>query len=114
MPDNPTEIARASYLAYAAADRPAFAALLADDFRFTSPLDFELDTAGYFERCWPDRAPRPAPDFIRLESVGDTVFVTYEDKKPNGTRIRNTEILTIRDGRIARTEVYFGWDVPAT
>jgi ketosteroid isomerase-like protein len=112
MPDDPADIARASYAAYTNVDRAAFEDLMAPDFRFTSPLDFELDKAGYFDRCWPPRAPRPAPDFVRLVNVGDTVFVTYEDRKADGTRFRNTEILTIRDGLLAAVEVYFGWDLP--
>ena len=34
--------------------------------------------------------------------------------KPDGGRFRNTEILTFdADDRVARVEVYFGWDLPA-
>lgn len=29
-----------------------------------------------------------------------------------GRRFRNTEVLTIRDGKILEAEVYFGWNVP--
>ena len=34
-------------------DRAAIEALIADDFRFTSPLDNRLDRRTYFARCWP-------------------------------------------------------------
>jgi len=30
----------------------------------------------------------------------------------NGKRFRNTEIMTIREGRIVEVEVYFGWNIP--
>jgi len=30
----------------------------------------------------------------------------------DGTRLRNTEVTTFRGDRIARQEVYFGWDLP--
>ena len=41
-------------------------------------------------------------------------LATYEATKPDGGRFRNTEILTFdADDRVARVEVYFGWDLPA-
>jgi ketosteroid isomerase-like protein len=45
------QIARESYLAFAAADRSFFEKHLREDFRFSSPPDPELDRAGWFERC---------------------------------------------------------------
>ena len=44
--------------------------------------------------------------------AGDEVVVTYEATRSDGTRFRNTEVLTFRDGLIVRQEVYFGWDLP--
>ena len=38
--------------------------------------------------------------------------MTYEGKTTAGKRFRNTEIMTIQDGKITNVEVYFGWDVP--
>lgn len=40
------------------------------------------------------------------------VFVTYEGRTTDGQRFRNTEILTVRGGRITEVEVYFGWSIP--
>ena len=40
------------------------------------------------------------------------MFVTYEGRSSNGKRFRNTEILTIRDGKIVDAAVYFGWTIP--
>jgi hypothetical protein len=48
---------------------------------------------------------------VRLVESGDEVIVTYEMKKPDGSRGRNTEILTFRGDQISRTEVYFGWNI---
>lgn len=39
------------------------------------------------------------------------MFVTYEGQA-GGKRFRNTEILTVRDGKIVEAEVYFGWSLP--
>ena len=105
-------IARAAYNAYATKDRALIESLIADDFRFTSPLDNRLVRATYFRRCWPNSETIEAFDFIQLVTHGDRVFVTYEGRNTDGHRFRNTEILTIRDRQIVEVEVYFGWSVP--
>ena len=99
------------YAAFAAADRDAAEALLADDFEFSSPPDPRLDRAGYFERCWPGAGGVTQFDFERLIESGDEVVVTYEATRADGTRFRNTEVLTFDADQISRAEVYFGWDL---
>jgi len=37
--------------------------------------------------------------------------VTYESKKTDGHRFRNTEVLTFEGDKISKQEVYFGWDL---
>jgi ketosteroid isomerase-like protein len=112
MQHDPIAIARASYQAYVDKDRAAIEALIADDFRFTSPLDNHLDRNTYFARCWPSSATLAGFDFIHLVPHGDRVLVTYEGRSTSGRRFRNTEILTIRQGKIVDAEVYFGWTIP--
>lgn len=112
MTRDPTEIARASYRAYVDKDRAAIEALIAEDFRFTSPLDNRLARETYFERCWPNSETIAAFDFIHVVPDGERVFVTYEARTQDGRRFRNTEILTVRGGAIVEAEVYFGWNVP--
>ncbi len=111
MPDDAVAIARASYDAYVTKDRAAIEALIADDFHFTSPLDNRLDRATYFARCWPNSESIEGFDIIHLVPDGERVFVTYEGRGA-GRRFRNTEILTVKDGRITEAEVYFGWTIP--
>jgi ketosteroid isomerase-like protein len=106
------EIARRSYLAFAAGDRSFFDERLADDFSFSSPPDPSLDRDRWFERCWPGAGRGQGFEFLRLLEAGDEVIVTYELRPADGSGGRNTEILTFDDeDRIVRTEVYFGWDV---
>jgi ketosteroid isomerase-like protein len=105
-------IARASYEAYVNKDRSAIEALIASDFRFTSPLDNQLDRATYFARCWPNSQRIASFRFVRLVPDGDNVFVTYEGRATDGHGFRNTEVLTIRGGQIVNAEVYFGWSLP--
>ena len=110
MPDR-RQLARGLYEAFAAADRDAIENLLAEDFEFHAPPDPHLDRAGYFERCWPHAGGDQAFEFARLIESGDEVVVTYERGRADGTRFRNTEVLTFAGDRVRRAEVYFGWDL---
>ena len=105
-------VARAIFEAYVAKDRAAAEALIAMDFHFTSPLDNRLDRATYFARCWPNSETTEEFRFVHTVQDGKRVFVTYEGRATGGRRFRNTEILTIRDGKITDVEVYFGWTIP--
>lgn len=112
MNDENLQIACACYQAYIDKDRTALDRLIADDFHFTSPLDNRLDRDGYFARCWPNSRVISGFEFVHLASDGDCVFVTYEAESTTGKRFRNTEVMTIRDGRIHEVEVFFGWTLP--
>ena len=104
--------ARQAYRAYETGDRSLIESLLTDDFEFFAPPDPGIDRATYFERCWPNAELIRSFDFRRLRETGaDEVLVTYECTRADGSRFRNTEILTFRDEMIARVEVYFGWDL---
>jgi ketosteroid isomerase-like protein len=112
MKADPIAVARKSYQAYVDKDRAAIESVIADDFHFTSPLDNCLDRATYFSRCWPNSKTIAAFEFINLVADGERVFVTYEGHSDSGKRFRNTEILTVREGKISDAEVYFGWTIP--
>jgi ketosteroid isomerase-like protein len=105
------DAARRAYVAFETGDRQAIEDLLAEDFVFYSPPDPGIDRATYFERCWPNSEQIESYEFVRLAEVGDEVLVTYESVKSDGKRFRNTEILGFDGLKIARVEVYFGWDL---
>lgn len=109
---DPIAVVKKSYRAYVDKDRAQIEAIIADDFHFTSPLDNRLDRNTYFARCWPNSGMISAFEYKHLARDGERVFVTYEGSTGNGRRFRNTEILTVRDGRIVEAEVYFGWTLP--
>jgi len=106
------DIVKKMYQAYVDKDRESIEPLIADDFRFTSPLDNELDRKTYFERCWPNSGWTSDLQFVNLVEHGDQVFVTYEVQGNTGKRFRNTEIITLKNGQAVNVEVYFGWDLP--
>jgi ketosteroid isomerase-like protein len=105
------QLSRDMYRAYETGDRDAVERLVADDFVFYAPPDPGIDREAYFERCWPNHETIASFEFIRLIESGDEVIVTYESTKAEGGRFRNTEVLTWRNGKLHRAEVYFGWDV---
>jgi len=105
------KLARDYYGAYVTGDRSVVEKLLTDDFTFYSPADVGIDRAKYFERCWPNFKRSASCDFKRLVESGDEVIVTYESAKTDGSRFRNTEVLTFRGDKICKAEVYFGWDL---
>jgi ketosteroid isomerase-like protein len=110
-PQDRLQLARDIYAAYASGDRGAVEELLTEDFTFYSPADVGIDRSRYFERCWPNADLIVAFEFKRLIEAGDEVVVTYESTKTDGRRLRNTEVLTFVGDRIAKAEVYFGWDL---
>ena len=105
------QLARDAYGAYESGDRRVIEQLLTDDFSFYSPADVGIDRARYFQRCWPNAELIESFEFKRLVESGNEVFVTYESRKTDGNRFRNTEVLTFEGDKIRKVEVYFGWDV---
>jgi ketosteroid isomerase-like protein len=109
---DPITVAKMCYQAYVDKDRSAIEALIADEFRFTSPLDNNIDRKTYFERCWPNCERIADFKSIRVVQDGDRVFVTYEATSNRGPGFRNTEVLTVQHGKLVDVEVYFGWSLP--
>ena len=100
--------------AYSKRDRAAIEAVIAEDLRFTSPLDNQIDRKTYFEICWPNSETIIVMALKHLQVFGQRAFVTYEALSRDGKRFRNTELLTVKEGRISEVEVYFGWNLPHT
>jgi len=109
---DPISVARRYYQAYVDKDRAAIEPLIGDDFHFSSPLDNRIDRQTYFARCWPNSENAADFKFIYLVQDEDHVFVTYEGRGSNGHITRNTEVLTVRLGKLVSAEVYFGWSAP--
>lgn len=112
MKNTPLAVAHACLQAYVDKDRPAIEALLDDHYHFTSPMDNALDRAAYMEVCWPNSAVMSGFDEIHEAEQGDQAFIVYEAHTSTGKHFRNSEVYTVRNGKLLATEVYFGWDVP--
>jgi ketosteroid isomerase-like protein len=102
---------RDAYRAYETGDRALLERVLAADFVFHSPADPTLYRDSYFERCWPNAQRIARFEFTRFVDAGESVVVTYECTRVDGSRFRNTEVLTLRGDQIVEVEVYFGWEL---
>jgi ketosteroid isomerase-like protein len=102
------DVIRALFAAYLSNDRKAVEEAFADDFRFTSPYDGEIDKATYFARCWrvTDWIERHELERILVER--DEAFVTYRCVAKGGKSFRNTEFFSFEGDKIKRIDVYFG------
>ena len=49
-----------------------------------------------------------AEDFVFTSPQGDDVFALYEYELEGGQRYRNTEVITVQDGRLTESQVFFG------
>jgi ketosteroid isomerase-like protein len=112
MSNTPLAVARACLQAYVDKDRAALEALLDEDFHFTSPIDNALDRATYLKVCWPNSATLERFDRIHEAETENCAFIVYEAHTSTGKRFRNSEVYTVRDGKLLETEVYFGWGLP--
>jgi hypothetical protein len=110
-PPDAGQLVRTALRAYVKKDRAAIESVLADDYRFTSPLDNRLDRASYFDICWPGSKAFESVKVGHLVVDGNKAFITYEAVIA-GNRLRNTERHTARDGKLVESEVYFGWSIP--
>jgi ketosteroid isomerase-like protein len=104
-----TDVVRASFEAYRAQDHDAAERLLADGFVFTSPQDDHISKAQFLERCFPTADRMTSQEILQLVGAGeDGVFILYEYELKTGERHRNTEFITVRNGQLTETQVFFG------
>ena len=99
---------RAIFAAYMSNDRKVVEDSLADDFRFTSPYDDQIDKATYFERCWKVADWIERQELERIFVEGDQAFVTYKCTARGGKSFRNTEFFVFAGDKVSRIDVYFG------
>ena len=91
-------------------DWPAFDALLADNFTFSSANgDDHISKAEFKKQCWDTQASHIKE--LRLEQVmtkGDHAIVEYIGHTTAGNSFHNVEVLQLRDGRLTDMNCFFG------
>jgi len=103
------DVVRAVFDAYLQQNRASMDRLLAAEFVFTSPQDDHIDKAAFFERCFPTAGRLTSQEIVHVVPADDDgAFAMYEYQLKTGERHRNVELLTVRDGRVVETQVFFG------
>jgi ketosteroid isomerase-like protein len=108
MAANKVDIIRAIFAAYLGNDRAFVENVFADDFRFCSPFDDNIDKPTYFERCWKDTGWIAQHELETIIAEGDATFVTYRCVARDGRSFRNTEFFRFAGDKVRRIDVYFG------
>ena len=109
MPQPDGDTVRAFFASYLAQDRATAERLVADEFVFTSPQDDHIDRAAFFERCFPTADRFTEHELLAVVPTdGHDVFVLYEYELDGGRRHRNAEVITVRDGQVTESQVFFG------
>src|SRR5271168_4523252 len=106
MQNSPLAVARARLKAYVDKDRKAIETLLTADYCFSSPIDNQLDRDSYLSRCWPNSQKMEEFNEIYALEDGVRAYIVYE-AKAHDHRFRNSEVTTVREGKIVAVEVYF-------
>ena len=112
MTESNISVVQKYFQAYTDRDRAAIEGVVDEALRFTSPRDNRIDRATYFRRCWKNSEAIVGRKMIYILADGERVFVTYELAWTTGRSSRNTELFTLRNGKIVEVEVYFGWSIP--
>jgi ketosteroid isomerase-like protein/predicted enzyme related to lactoylglutathione lyase len=111
QPESGTDAARvvrSFFEAFRDRRREDFDALMDPGFTFTSQYDDHIGREAFYERSWPngDRF-----DEVRVERIvpdSEGAFITYYSALKTGESFRNTEYLTVSNGKVTSSTVYFG------
>jgi ketosteroid isomerase-like protein len=109
-----SDVVRTAFDAYLRGDEATARPLYADEFTFTSPQDDHIDRAAFFDRCFPTASRFQRQEIRYLVDLDDNnVLLMYEYVLQDGGRFRNTEVITVQQGRITEAQVFFGGAVPS-
>ena len=115
MSESAATTVRRFFECYLTQNRTMAEELAGPDLTFTSPQDDHIDRAAYFEKCFPTADRVRSQELLRVAAATEQdVFVMYEYELRTGTRYRNAELITVRDGRIVEVQVFFGGAIAAS
>ena len=110
-----TEIVKRSYRAYVDKDRSAIEPAPRRRLSFHQPArQSHRSKVPGFERCHGSNSGKDRRLRLhrRRPATRSRLCDLCRSQRPRGRNFRNTEVLTVQDGKIVEAEVYFGWNVP--
>jgi ketosteroid isomerase-like protein len=102
------KIVKAWYTAWEQRDWNLMTQILAGGFTFTSPLDDHIKINAVKERCWPNAGKFKTIDVQQVIMSGDAFVVIANGYSTAGKFFRNCDYFTVKDGKIAAYECFFG------
>jgi ketosteroid isomerase-like protein len=102
------KIVKAWYTAWEQRDWNLMTQILAGGFTFSSPLDDHLKINAVKERCWPNAGKFKSIDVQQVIMNGDAFVVISNGYSTAGKFFRNCDFFTVKDGKIAAYECFFG------
>jgi ketosteroid isomerase-like protein len=103
------DVVRLFFECYLSQDLETAASLMSEDFVFSSPQDDFIDKARYLDVCFPTAGRLRFQELTDLTAIGDDdVFIRYVYELHEGGRYRNSEVITVRDGKLTEVQVFFG------
>src|SRR5580693_4746540 len=102
------KIVKAWYTAWEQRDWNLMTQILAGGFTFSSPLDDHIKINAVRERCWPNAGKFKTIDVQQVIMSGDAFVVIANGYSTAGKFFRNCDYFTIKDGKIAAYECFFG------
>lgn len=102
MTDSDTrDVVHAYYAAFAARDKDAAAALMADDMRHVSVWGVWESAEGYLEEFENFSAGLTGIEFVREVYEGDQAFVLFRVVTDSGAWFTGTDLVTVSDGFVS-------------
>ena len=102
------KIIKAWYTAWEQRDWNLMTQILAGGFTFSSPLDDHIKINAVKERCWPNAGKFKTIDVQQVIMSGDAFVVISNGYSTAGKFFRNCDFFTVKDGKIAAYECFFG------
>lgn len=101
-----TALIRRLFDCYRRRDREGVAAMMAEDFRLTTPYDDRIDKARYFELCWPAGVQIRENVIERIFEEDDAAYVTYRCTTVDGLVFHNTEFFSFAGEQVRAIDVF--------
>lgn len=95
------DVVRGYYAAWAARDKDAAAALMADDLRHASVWGIWESSAAYLEEFENFSAGLTGIEFVREVYDGEQAFVLFRVVTESGAWFTGTDLVTVSDGKVS-------------
>jgi hypothetical protein len=103
------KVVMAYYSGFEKHDWNTVAAVLADDFTFSSAAgDDHISLDTFKQRCWPTNQFLKKAEFINWADSGDKLFLMVQMTTTDNKVIRNVDVYTFKAGKMESMQCFFG------